>query len=578
MSILSKIKPQFWDHPDTDPGTGERPFSFRRKWALIVMFATAASLIPLLVMTAMDYRLSRRTFESQAELATTRMVSITWRAVSFLLSERRSVLEFVAGDNSKQALEFPGRLEAILENLRNGIGGFVDIGIVDSGGETTAYAGPYEFENAGCRNARCFEEAVEKGAFVSDAPVGEKGERRLIAAVRRDMENGDYFVLRSVLERELLFDPVSRARIAEGDDAFVVDGDGLLQTPSRYFGKVYEKVPFELTPEREGTRIAELPGPSGQRMLAGYAGIPGTDFVFMILRPKSGLMELWLKPRMKLLWFLAFSIFLILATIIGMATYLVGRIHAAEQRRTRAFREAEYENKLASLGRLASGVAHEINNPLAIVGQKVGLVKDLFGLRPEYSADEKLLGLIDDAMKSIERCGTITRRLLDLSTHMESSMETVNIENIVRQVLGFMKWESKIRCIEMNVEIDEDVPEFVCDPGLLQQVFSNLVNHAFKAMEVGGILEVFVKKPNNGRVILSVSDTGPGIPKEDLERIFEPFYSFDSGSKQNGDYGLGLSITYNLVKKMGGELSVESEVGKGARFVVALPVNSDANQ
>ncbi len=575
MSILSKIKPQFRDHPDADPGTGGRPLSFRRKWALIVVFTTAASLIPLLVMTGMDYRLSRQTFESEAELATSRMVSITWRAVSFLLSERRSMLEFIAGDNTKQSLESPGRLEAILDNLRNGIGGFVDIGLVDSDGETTAYAGPYKLENAYCGDAKCFEEAVENGAFVSDAPVGEKGERRLVAAVRSDMENGDYFVLRSVLEKELLFDPVSRARTVEGDDAFIVDREGLLQTPSRYFGKVYEKVPFELPPERVETRIAELPGPSGQRMLAGYAGIPGTDFVFMLVRPKSGIMELWLKPRMKLLWFLAFSIFLILATIMGMATYLVDRIHAAEQRRTRALREAEYENKLASLGRLASGVAHEINNPLAIIGQKVGLVKDLFSFRPEYSADEKILSLVDDALKSIERCGTITRRLLDFSTHMESSVETVNIENIVRQVLGFMKWESKIRCIEMNVKIDEEVPEFVCDRGLLQQVFLNLVNNAFKAMEVGGILEVAVKRPNNGRVILSVSDTGPGIPKEDLERIFEPFYS---GSKHKGAAGLGLSIVYNLVKKMGGEISVESEVGKGARFAVALPLNQDTNQ
>ena len=170
-------------------------------------------------------------------------------------------------------------------------------------------------------------------------------------------------------------------------------------------------------------------------------------------------MDLWLKPRMRLIGFLLFSIAVILASILGVATYLVNRIHAADQRRVQALHQVEYANKLSSIGRLASGVAHEINNPLAIINQKAGLIKDLFTINSDYSGNEKLMQLVDDVLASVRRCGTITRRLLDFARHMESSVEAVDIEAIIRQILDFMEKEAERRCIAVSISVQGNIPD-----------------------------------------------------------------------------------------------------------------------
>jgi two-component system NtrC family sensor kinase len=197
-------------------------------------------------------------------------------------------------------------------------------------------------------------------------------------------------------------------------------------------------VPLVIPETVDGTRVLKTVDRAGRSVLMGVAPIPDSPFLLMMVRQESGIMDLWLKPRMRLIGFLLFSIILILASILGVATYLVNRIHAADQRRVQALHQAAYANKLASIGRLASGVAHEVNNPLAIINQKTGLIKDLFTINSgTYAGNEKLMGLVDDVLASVRRCGTITRRLLDFARHMESSIEVVDIEAIIRQVLGF---------------------------------------------------------------------------------------------------------------------------------------------
>jgi signal transduction histidine kinase len=272
---------------------------------------------------------------------------------------------------------------------------------------------------------------------------------------------------------------------------------------------------------------------------------------------------------MHLIGFLFFSIVLILTSILGVATYLVNRIHAADQRRVQALHQAAYANKLASIGRLASGVAHEINNPLAIINQKTGLIKDLFTMNRDYAGNEKLMGLVNNVLESVRRCGTITRRLLDFARHMESSIETVDIEAIIRQVLAFMEKEAERRCITVSVAIQGEIPPVESDRGNLQQIFLNLINNAVAAMDDGGRLTITIGRHGSTHVRVTVADTGHGIPESDLKRVFEPFFSTGNG---HGGTGLGLSVTYGMVSEMNGEITVSSQVNQGTRFMVTLPL------
>jgi len=569
MLNLAKIKPRFWDHRDAAAGSSGEHYSFRRKWKLIVLFTTVVTLTPLVVMALMDYRLTHQAFESEAVGNTSRMVSTTWRNVSFFLSQRRSALDFIARDNSQQALTSPERLETLLARLKASIGGFVDIGVLDASGRMLAHAGPDAAKGPRRGTNPCFEQAVRNGFFVSDVPTGRPADRQLIVAIRHDLEDGRFFVLRAALDRRILQNLIAQLEIDPGDDAFIINKDGLLQTPSRRYGNPFQKIALPIPAPADGTRMIDTATPEGEPILVGYAHIPDSAFILMVIRQKSGITDLWLKPRMQLIGFLIVSILLIMVSILGTATYLVNRIHKADQRRVQALHRVEYANKLASIGRLASGVAHEINNPLAIINQKVGLIKDLFTLRPGYAADEKLMRLVDDVMESIVRCSSVTRRLLDFSRHMASRIEPVNIEAILRQIMGFMDKEIERRRIRVTMEFAPDIPEFMGDRGNLQQIFLNLINNAFAAMTDGGQLDILVAYRQGDPIAVTVSDNGHGIPEEDIKRIFEPFFSTRA---QNVGTGLGLSITYGLVTEMGGHIAVESRVGQGTRFTVTVPV------
>ncbi len=566
MLSLSRLRPHFWDYRDS---AGERHFSFRGKWLMIVFFTTVVTLTPLLVITMVDYRLTRKAFESEARMEVSRMVSNAWRGVAHLLAQRRATLEFIARDNSLAELMAPGRLETLLVNLKRGMTDVLDLSVVDENGVFLARGGPDVPANQPLFSEADFTRTATEGFFVGNvAPVPDH-QPQLVIALRCDRQAGGFFVLCAILDAGLLDGPLSELDLDEGDDAFIANGQGILQTSTKLHGERFGVAALTLPATNEGTRVSQAADPDGKAVLIGMAPIPGSPFQLVMVRQKSGIMDRWLRPRMQLLGFLSFSILIIIVSILAVATYMVGRLHSSDQRRLQALHQVEYANKMISIGRLASGVAHEVNNPLAIINQKAGLIKDLFTLTPEWAGNRKLIGLVDDVLTSVSRCGTITKRLLDFSRHMESSLETVNIEAVIRQVLAFTEKDAERRDIIVRVDAANGIPSFESDRGNLQQILLNLTNNAFAAMTEGGLLEIDVDLADTDHVRIAVKDTGCGIPEADLKRVFEPFFSTGEG---HAGTGLGLSVTYGMVVEMGGEITVQSHVGKGTCFTVTLPL------
>ena len=147
--------------------------------------------------------------------------------------------------------------------------------------------------------------------------------------------------------------------------------------------------------------------------------------------------------------------------------------------------------------------------------------------------------------------------------------ETIDLENLLKEVLGFLEKEAEYRDITVSFEIEPELPTITSDRGQLQQVFLNILNNAVAAVQQGGRIGIELARDGTDRVAVTVVDDGVGIPKEHLERIFEPFFT----TKEGSGTGLGLSITYGIVKKLGGEIRVDSSVGEGTRFTVVLPVS-----
>jgi two-component system, NtrC family, sensor kinase len=568
MTLLERLKPKFWDYQHVPGGPAKRLVNFPLMWKVSVLVTAAVSLGPLIFITIVDYNVTKRSVESEILLRTARTVSNTRRSVSFFLEERRSTLDFIAHDNEPEELNNQVRLNAILENLREG---FTDLGVIDSSGRQTNYVGPYGLLDKDYSNQDWYMQAVKSGVYISDVFMGYRKVPHMVIAVRRDLPGGAFIVLRASLDIEPFESVLSNLELDRLGDAFIINHEGILQTSSRENGKVLEKAPLPVPSYSSKTEVTEGKGPNGQDLVIGYRYIDETPFILMIVKKKQALVESWQKTRLELIGFLIGSVVLIMAVIVSIATYLVNRMYYADEKRIMILHEMEYANKMASIGRLAAGVAHEINNPLAIINEKAGLIKDLFTLKDDYAKDQKLVGIVDSIIASVARCGRITKRLLRFARHMNVSLQAINLEEVIHEVLDFLNKEAEYRSIAVSVKVQNDIPAFESDRGKLQQIFLNIINNAFAAMSDGGHLDITAELKGRDSISIAVTDDGCGIAEADLTHIFEPFFSTKTGQ---GGTGLGLSITYSLVHEIGGGISVQSKAGKGTTFIITLPLTT----
>jgi signal transduction histidine kinase len=450
------------------------------------------------------------------------------------------------------------------------LGGFSDLGVIDASGRQQTYVGPHNLEGKNYSDQAWFQEVVEKGHCISDVFMGYRQIPHLVIAVRHDLPENAFYVLRASVNLERFKQLFSQLEIMGGGSAIIVNREGILQTPCKQCDlDALEKVPFPVPAFSPHTQVLEETV-DGETLVIGYAYLLDTPFILLAIKDKETLMQPWYATRRQIIGFLGLSVFFILVVVVGMATYLVNNIYTADRRRVMALHEVEYSNKMASIGRMAAGVAHEINNPLQIIYEKAGLIKDFFTFKPEYKDDPRLLALVASILSSVERCGAITKRVLSFARHQESALQPVRIKRILEDVLGFVNKEAEYRSIAVTLDVDDAIPEFPSDRGKLQQVFLNLINNAFSFISEGGGLTVTAKRKNKQWVAVFFADTGPGIPAKNLDRVFEPFFTTRS---TKGGTGLGLSITYNLVQELGGRIRAESELGKGSTFIVTLPLN-----
>jgi signal transduction histidine kinase len=559
-----------WVRPDLEVDTKRYSLNLRRMWQLTALLMIIVSVAPLIVMTAIDYRVTEKSAESEILLNTARVVSNTKLAIEFSLVERIAALDFIVLDNSFSELNDCARVEEILEQLQASFTGFVDLGVIDSSGSQFCYAGPYELAGVDYSGEAWFADVQKVDTYISDVFAGFRRVPHMVIAVRHDLPSGDFFVLRTSVEIALLHKLLTNLEISGEGDAFIINRDGVLQTSARSHGDVLETLDLEVPVYAEETQVYETVGSKQKPLIVGYAYIPDTPFILMIIHQKTALMEAWSDTRRQVISFLVVSLSIIILVTLGVTTYLVGKIKWADRQRVAALHQTEYTNKMASLGRLGAGVAHEINNPLAIIKEKAGLMKDLFEFSDRYAEDPKLMGIVDSILGSVDRCSAITRRLLNFARDTDTTPVPVDLGDTVNEVLGFMGKEAEYRSIDVVVGIDDDVPEITTNKGRLQQILLNVINNAFAAVDDGGRIEIGVGRNGSDRVGIRVTDDGCGMTEAQRRRVFEPFFTTKS---RRGGVGLGLSITYSLVSELGGTIAVESEVGEGTSFSITLPVD-----
>jgi signal transduction histidine kinase len=573
--------------PDDDQDRLISGGRYRRMAVTGILAVSAVAIIPLLAVTAIGYRQYRAAFDSDFSNPMLRFASAAQQSLGSFLSERLSALGLLMRETPIEELRSSAALQRALTTVDESFGGIVDLGLIDETGVQVAYAGPFALAGRNYAEYRFFQEARTRGVSVSDVFMGYRNLPHIVLAVHKDLGGNREIVLRATLDTDV-FHFLVRARtlrrpeqtafcrrchvlvVPPFADAFIINDDRILQTPSRLYGDILQAAPLPAFPQTREPTLTEVTDTRGTPMVAAYARIEGSPFTLVVLSPRDAAHAGLQSVRSDLLAFLGVTIILILAVIMTGTAYVVRRVRQEDRKRAALYHKMEYTNKLAAIGRLGAGVAHEINNPLSIITQKGGLLRDLLTMSEEMPSREKLVDLVDSVLKSAERCGGITHRLLGFARHMDVQRESIDLDALLKEVLGFLEKEASYRNLGITFAYPEQPPHVVSDRGQLQQVFLNIINNAFAAVNDGGHIEIGIRRVGTDEVEVSITDDGVGIPEAQLSRIFDPFFT----TKKGGGTGLGLSITYGIVQKLGGRIGVTSTVGRGTRFTVTLPLES----
>jgi two-component system NtrC family sensor kinase len=219
------------------------------------------------------------------------------------------------------------------------------------------------------------------------------------------------------------------------------------------------------------------------------------------------------------------------------------------------------QGKMASLGILSSGVAHEINNPLGVILGYAGYIEG------KLAPDDPLYKYIAEIKRESKRCKKIVQDLLSYARTPKPTLEETDINNLMDQIVDFAANHTDMRWVTVVKEFTPGLPPVMIDGDQIRQVAINLILNAGAAMPEGGKLVVGTSLDEEGTIRITFADSGAGIPQENLEKIFEPFFT----TKAKGT-GLGLAITKQIIDHHHGKIAIDSELGKGTTVIVIIPL------
>jgi len=546
----------------------DRYHNLRRNIRILMI---ALTIIPLVLMALINYHQYQSSLKEEIVSPTKLLANKTTHSFHFYLKERLSLIKSISYFYSLDQLCDEKTLNHILYTLKKEFVGFVDLGLINGDdGTQICYAGPYKLLGKNYATQSWFHEVTLKGTYISDVFMGYRKFPHIAIAVQRLEADGQSWIVRTTIDTTMFDNLIAAMGLDSESDAFILNKDGVFQTNSRLYGKVLEHCPIQIPSGGYATYVVEKKDPNGIDVFLAYAHLTYPEYTLVIVKPHSAVLKAWYALKSDLVVVFLVSSALILIVVFRLTDILVSRIREADQRRELAFRELQHSHKLSSIGRLAAGVAHEVNNPLAIINEKAGLIQDLIKFSPDFAQKEKFSTLVRSILQSVSRCRTITHRLLGFAKRMEIEVENLDLNELMQEVLGFLEREALYRNIDITVNLAKDLPRIDSDRGQLQQVFLNILNNAVAAVEDEGRIAITTWEKDADTVAASVEDDGCGMSEETCRYIFEPFFT----TKKEKGTGLGLSITYGIVQKLGGDIEVKSTENQGTKFIIYLPKKS----
>jgi two-component system NtrC family sensor kinase len=536
--------------------------------------------IPFILVLGVGYYYFTTSLESSTISSLKRIIEDHRQMIDSFLHERKTDLEFILNSYSYETLAEPSKLSDILTQLQGKSSAFVDLGLFNEEGIHVNYSGPYQLAGMDYGQETWFNQVAKEGYYISDIFMGFRRIPHFIIAVKKEDAEGER-VLRATIDTHTFSGLVKKVRIGMTGEAYILNAEGMFQTERRSGGNLMDTDPDNL----RHTSYEPTINTFTQKDLRDEDCFFATTWMkekkwLLVVRQEKADVFRALRSATYIIVLIAV---IGGGVIIGIALYLTDRIvrrmEGMDSEKDRLGEQLIHASRLAELGEMAAGFAHEINNPLQIVKSEQTLIQTILSdLKDKGRIEESEdLAELEDSVHQIalqtDRCAEITRSILRFGRHGESSAKNVSFQNFIPEVVAMIEKKAGVHGIRIQQKIEQDVPSVHVDSAQLQQVLLNLFNNAIDAIidkhgVEGGEIIVEAGRVDDANVMITVQDNGCGIDPDYLDKIFTPFFTTKPVGKGTG---LGLSICYGIIGNMGGDMEVNSEQEIGTATTIRLP-------
>ena len=554
------------------------PYSAIKKMILTCMILVP--FIPFILALGIGYYNFAASLEENTISSMHRIVRDHRQMIESFLMERKADLEFILNDRSFEELRRPQDLARMFENLKKESQAFVDLGIFDENGLHVAYQGPFRLSGKDYHQAPWFKAVMANGFFISNVFLGYRQVPHFVIAVAHD-DGARRWVIRATIDSHIFNDLVKKVRIGKTGEAYLLDARGVFQTDRRSGGIVLQQDPdhAKYGSVHEGIKTFIETDARGENFLYATTWLKDNSWLLVVRQEKADAFQ----ALNRAVYLVVLTSIIGGAAIVALAFFVTGlivrRMERVDREKDQLGEQLIRAGRLAEIGEMAAGFAHEINNPLQIIKSEQALVQMILSdlkaqnqLKPSDDLTD-LEDSIDQIKQQVDRCADVTQAILQFGRKGEPVSQNIDLRSLIPDVVAMVAKKASVHGIGIDQQIAANIFPVYGDPRHLQQVLVNLLNNAIDATIArhgasGGEIRIESGPSENRHITIKVSDNGSGISAENLKKIFTPFFTTKPVGKGTG---LGLSVCYGIIDKMGGKMTVTSKENVGTTFTIVLP-------